>query len=115
MKNIFNQIGLAVWFTKSLDKQLEKELSSLSLAEKKEFIQFARKIYIEKNKYIPQGGKFSLMENLILAAIVKDWEEKKQVNMLVSLMFFDTLSLKDKMRIEWLVWDYIDTNKDTAW
>jgi hypothetical protein len=80
----------------------------MSIEDKKEFIELVRKMSIEKEKYIPQGGKLAELENLCLDAMVGSEKEKREFAELVFLVFFTTLSLKEKMRIDGLVSDFID-------
>lgn len=109
MKKSINKIASKLWLSKSLSEKLEKELENLSLQEKKQLLKNIHQMYVEKNKYIPQKGILYKIENNILDSMVSD--NKKDLANFILLLSFDTLSLKDKMRIELLVWDFIDDDQ----
>lgn len=90
-------------------ENLEKKIEPLSLSDKKKLLKNIHQMYIKKSKYVPQSSSLKDIEHDILDMMVS--KNKEDVAELVLLLSFSILPLKDKMRVEYLLWDFIDDDQ----
>lgn len=104
----FNKLNSKLSKPKSSLKKLEKEVEKFSLGEKQQLLKNINQMYVEKKKYVPEKGKLYHAEISILDFMVCEWNSTRKLANFILLLSFDTLSLKDKMKTEFLVSNFID-------
>lgn len=90
-------------------ENLEKNIEELSLDDKQQLLKNIHQMYVKKSKYVPQNSSLKDIEHDILDLMVS--KEKKDLAGLVLYLSFSILPLKDKMRVEYLLWDFIDDDQ----
>lgn len=98
-KNIINQ---------SFKQKLETSIEQLSFEDKKQVLGMIREIFSKKSKYLLKKWKFESIERIVLNMMVWGKKEELDLSESIFLLAFDTLSLKDKMRVELLMGKFID-------
>ena len=104
-----NKVASSVWLGRSNEIILNELTKDLTPEEKGEVATLIGSIYINGRRYVPKKWKYKELERTILNMLSWNEKEVKQLANFVFFYNFDSWTLKKKMRLEWLVWDYIDS------